>query len=100
MYFAKNTALSALLLSSAYAFSFPEMSIPDASIFARSVPKISKKDGGSKGSCPPVWTNVVNDLRTMFLDTKTAQCNDDARAAIREGESLAFDSHWAHANSH
>lgn len=40
---------------------------------------------GRTGTCPPIWTSVVNDLNTMFLDTSVnpSQCNDDARAAIR-----------------
>lgn len=86
MYFVKNTALSALIISSCHAFSLPEISLPDTSILTRTLPLLSKKDGGN-GGCPPVWTNVVNDLSQMFLDTATSQCNDDARAAIRESQS-------------
>lgn len=40
---------------------------------------VSRKDA----ACPAVWTSVVKDLTTMFLDTSTKQCNDAARAAIR-----------------
>lgn len=41
----------------------------------------SRKDGGN---CPAVWTKIAGELTTMFLDKKIGQCNDDARAAIRE----------------
>ena len=44
---------------------------------------MTRKDGGG-GSCPPVWTKIASDLQTMFFDKPTKQCNDDARAAIRE----------------
>ncbi|KAF2490034.1 heme peroxidase, partial [Lophium mytilinum] len=35
-------------------------------------------------ACPVIWKTVSADLTSMFLDTSTGECNDDARAAIRE----------------
>jgi L-ascorbate peroxidase len=34
------------------------------------------------GDCPPVWTQVSQDLATLFVSAD-GQCNDDARAAVR-----------------
>lgn len=34
------------------------------------------------GTCPPIWNTITADLTAMFLSN--GQCNDDARAAIRE----------------
>jgi len=43
----------------------------------------SRSDGGG-GGCPAVWASIAADLKKMYLDPATKQCNDDARAAIRE----------------
>lgn len=84
MFFDKKIVLSALAISSTQALSFPEINLPDVSVLTRSIPPLFKKGGKGSATCPPVWTNVVRDLTTLFLDTTTSQCNDDARAAIRE----------------
>ncbi|EHK99939.1 putative Ligninase LG5 [Glarea lozoyensis 74030] len=45
---------------------------------------INTKLFARKDSCPPVWTSIAAELKTMYWDPATKQCNDDARAAIRE----------------
>jgi hypothetical protein len=60
MYISSSVALFALA-SSAQAISFP-------SLYRRDV-------------CPTVWSTISQDLTSLFLTN--AQCNDDARAAIR-----------------
>jgi hypothetical protein len=37
-----------------------------------------------KDSCPAVWSSIAAELKTLYYDPATKQCNDDARAAIRE----------------
>lgn len=69
-------------IASATAFGVTGASVVDLN--ARSLDSLK---GGleerKSAACPAVWTKVVADLKTMFLDNSTAQCNDDARAAIR-----------------
>lgn len=68
-----------LMASSAVAISLPNL--PDIStLFARNN-NLARKDGGSSGSCPAVWTQISKDLTAKFLSD--GQCNPDARAAIR-----------------
>lgn len=60
----------------------PEINNVEDPILPRSDSLIPRKNGG--GDCPPVWKSVVSDLSAMFVDTSNGQCNDNARAAIRE----------------
>jgi hypothetical protein len=66
-----------LFASTAIAFSFPTISYPKFSAISNLV---SRKDGGS--SCPAVWKDISKNLTAKFLTA--GQCNQDARAAIRE----------------
>ncbi|CAG8958300.1 hypothetical protein HYFRA_00000655 [Hymenoscyphus fraxineus] len=79
MYFAP-TALAILAVGGANAFNFPES-------VESTFNKLVSRKGGSDG-CPKVWNSISSEFVTMFTDTsvRPAQCNDDARAAIR----LAF----------
>ncbi|TVY27414.1 Versatile peroxidase [Lachnellula hyalina] len=53
-------------------------------VFKRAVPELPKREVvPRKNNCPAIWTTIVSDLNTMFLGSD-GQCNDDARAAIRE----------------
>ncbi|KAL5331857.1 hypothetical protein ACEPPN_001396 [Leptodophora sp. 'Broadleaf-Isolate-01'] len=80
----------ALAATSTAAFSITEYAHDSVALLKRSLPSLSfrssveERDGG--GNCPAVWSRIAADLTTMFLDTSTnpSQCNDDARAAIRE----------------
>ena len=51
----------------------------------RAIPALSERSGGD-GGCPAIWTQIAATLQPLFLDTTVSpsQCNDDARAAIRE----------------
>lgn len=82
----------ALGASATSAFSLSDYGNDALNFVKRSMP-LSVRSGGSSGSgsnsgpgsgCPPVWTSIAKDLTAMFLDTSIGQCNDDARAAIRE----------------
>ncbi|KAG4434565.1 hypothetical protein IFR05_009951 [Cadophora sp. M221] len=81
----------ALAATSTAAFSITEYAHDSVALLERSLPSLNfrssveKRDGGG-GNCPAVWSRIAADLTTMFLDTSTnpSQCNDDARAAIRE----------------
>jgi len=68
MYISNPVALFALA-STASAISFP--SFPSLSLLRRS----------NGTACPAVWTQISQDLTNLFLTD--AQCNNDARAAIR-----------------
>lgn len=84
MFFSYHLVLSTLALTATEAFSFPEFSLPDQSLFTRAFTSSLAKRQGS--TCPPVWGDVASELSQLFLDTTTAECNDDARAAIRASE--------------
>ncbi|KAK0123891.1 hypothetical protein ONS95_008884 [Cadophora gregata] len=78
----------ALAATSTSAFSITEFAHSGAAAFKRFIPSkrspLPIEERG--GNCPAVWTSIASDLTAMFLDTSTnpSQCNDDARAAIRE----------------
>lgn len=84
---------AAVAITNIYALSFADVSSSSVNILKKardSIPTIfERKDGGSSG-CPAVWTSVVSDLTTLFLDKASGQCNDDARAAIRVSPFLAL----------
>lgn len=86
MYFTSAT-LALLAVGGANAFNLPKAvaNFPEA-VESNYNNLIRRKDGA--GKCPAVWNQVATELTTMYRDTSVspAQCNDDARAAIR----LAF----------
>ncbi|KAH8603143.1 heme peroxidase [Bisporella sp. PMI_857] len=78
--------LLAAVISDVYAISFADIGTSSIHALKRVrdvIPSFPVLEERKAPACPAVWTNVVADLRTMFLDTTTKQCNDDARAAIR-----------------
>jgi hypothetical protein len=85
MHFSKF-AVVALGASATSAFSLSGYGNDALHFVKRSMPTLSVRKNGSSGSgkCPAVWTSIASDLTRMFLDTSIGQCNDDARAAIRE----------------
>lgn len=83
MFFSHHLVLSTLAFTVTEALSFPEISLPGQSFFARALSSsVTKRQSGT---CPSVWGDVATELRTLFLDATTAECNDDARAAVRAG---------------
>lgn len=78
----------ALAATSVSAFSITEYSHNAVAALKRSLPALQFRSSIEErdGKCPPVWNSIASDLTNMFLDTSTnpSQCNDDARAAIRE----------------
>ncbi|TVY42564.1 Versatile peroxidase [Lachnellula subtilissima] len=53
-------------------------------VLKRAVPELPKREVvPRKNNCPAIWTTIVSELSAMFLGPD-GQCNDDARAAIRE----------------
>ena len=81
MFFSHHLVLSTLAFTATEAFSFSEISLPGQSFFTRALSgSVTKRQGGL---CPPIWGDVATELRTLFLDATTAECNDDARAAVR-----------------
>lgn len=80
MIFSNYLVLSTLVFSITEAFSFPEISLPDPTLFTRA---LSSPFAKRAGDCPPVWGDVASELSQLFFDTTAGECNDDARAAIR-----------------
>jgi hypothetical protein len=74
---------AAAAVTNVYAFSFADES---SSSIKRSPDAVLERSGGGN-SCPPIWTSVVKELTSLFLDTTNGQCNDAARAAIRVSRS-------------
>lgn len=90
MHFSKFAVVT-LGASATSAFSLSGYGNDALNFVKRSMPTLSVKKDASGGSgsgsgsgCPAVWTSIARDLTGMFLDTSIGQCNDDARAAIRE----------------
>lgn len=83
MLFSHHLVLSTLAFTVTEAFSFSEISLPGQSLFTRALSgSVTKRQGVL---CPSVWGDVATELRTLFLDATTAECNGDARAAVRAG---------------
>ena len=77
-----TTALVAASVASCISFTeYGEMAMDTVK---RMLPDLSTRDGG--GNCPAIWTAIASELQGMFLDktVNPSQCNDAARAAIRE----------------
>ena len=82
MFFSYHVVLSTLVFTITEAISFPEISLPNQPLVPRGlVSSLYKRQ--TNNTCPPVWKDVASELSQLFLDTTTAECNDDARAAIR-----------------
>ena len=78
-----TTALVATSVASCISFTeYGEMAMDTVK---RMLPDLSTRDGGG-GNCPAIWTTIASELQGMFLDktVNPSQCNDAARAAIRE----------------
>ncbi|KUJ16166.1 heme peroxidase [Mollisia scopiformis] len=69
--------------SSVNVHDFERIQVPETAI-KQLPPKIHERNIAVK-TCPPIWTSVIATLITLFTDStvKPAQCNDNARAAIR-----------------
>lgn len=77
-----TSALTVLLATTASSLSFAEVSEYSRDAFdkvRRSLPTLVSRDG----NCPAFYTQLAADLSAMYIGGD-GQCNDDARAAIRE----------------
>ncbi|KAH6671342.1 heme peroxidase [Halenospora varia] len=83
-----STLASAVAITSVNAVSLADVSSLLATYSSASIETVKRglsfRSGG--GKCPQVWDSVIPVLVTKFKDFSVSppQCNDDARAAIRE----------------